>query len=52
MTEDQLKQMNKLDAEIESLRIRAQHTPESLAWYSRRLDRLELLMQVQKSTSA
>lgn len=42
-------ELDQLDAEIDVLRIRAQSTPEAQAWYSRRLDRLELLQAERES---
>jgi hypothetical protein len=42
--------VDQLDAEIDRLRLLAQSTPEALAWYSRRLDKLELL-QAERETA-
>jgi hypothetical protein len=36
-------ELDQLDADIDRLRVRAHSTPEAFAWFSRRLDKLELL---------
>jgi len=51
MDTDKLDRLKQLEAEIETLRIKAQYTPEAFAWYSKRLDRLELLCDIPRLTT-